>query len=937
MKTLSKGVGVVASVKVKVKNLASTVASGRFGSMQASGSIQASLPRSTTWIHGSTIACLFASTLTFAGAVLAQEAAVDPPVTAEGSEAAAETGAQGSEAAAGSEDEGLAVEEVLVTATRRSTAIQDTPISMSAVTDEVLTESGVSGMQDLAVLVPTFRMEGGREGGGRITMRGIRAPSGEATVGLYYGDVPMSGPSDTSQTSGSFTQEANLFDVERVEVLRGPQGTLFGAGAMGGTIRILFNKASTTQSSGQVDVSGSHITHGSNGWWVKGAYGIPLIENFAGVRVAGWREHRGGYVDDGWVRRIPSTIENPYGEPAGSGFPEGYGPPYSVVPKGHEDFNQADITGARAMLRVTPTDWLTWDGMGMYQEQQSVGSSWDTHYPWNATMLDGTPYNTPGSELVPTNTEYVAYSPIYSQQDDDFNLFSSTFHAELPYVDLDLVNSYYDWNRATAGNYSDTYSRNTNANSCRRWVAGGYGQVTFEAPPPATTVDPCTEQQLADYQYYVENLLNPSALVKPNWVKSKITEFRIASNGDGPLQWLLGYYHEKRNDHVDSTEGQLLNTTGLVEDLYAFPVYWWRYIETDIKQEAFFGDFTWKPGLPFAPGLALNFGTRRFEYSKFTFGGVMMGGYGDGTFVAPEDRPQFEGSGADATGWLPKYNISYNFEGPYLLYATASKGYRPGGANVIPAGQLPPGTEGQFLNYEADSVWNYEVGGKSSWFNNALTMNGSVYQVDWDNIQTSLRTPSGGQSYVGNAGKAQIQGTEWDIIYRVTRLVILSGGFSYNWKSELTEDQAADGVAPTNTQGHKGDRLPYVAKLNAAASIDYKYPIRDSLAVFRINYAYTGKSKTGLRDQWWDPQTESIGDYSTVNLRLGAERADGWSAYLFVNNVLDSDGVFQSSTNVGSYAQGTEDTPASVNQYYTKQRVTTLTPREIGLQIRKSF
>lgn len=938
MKALSKGVGAAASEKC--------LALG--GGL---GLIPASVRRSSTWIHAGNLAMVGALTLMAAGAARAQDAVPEAPVVSEASEtlAAAEASADavdavemadaGAAAAGDAESASLrdGLAEVVVTATRRNTSIQETPISISAVTSEVLTDSGVSGMQDLAVLVPTLRMEGGRDGGGRITMRGIRAPSGEATVGLYYGDVPMSGPSDTSQTSGSFTQEANMFDIERVEALRGPQGTLYGAGAMGGTIRILFNKASTTKESGQVDVMGSHITNGGNSWWVKGAYGLPLIENVAGVRVAGWKEHRAGYVDDGWVRRIPSIIENPNGQPAGSGFPQGYGPPYSVVPKGQRDFNTSDITGARVMLRVTPTDWLSWDGMAMTQSTSSIAGTWDTHMPWNATHLDGTPYNTPGVDLVPTGTKFVAYSPIYNQQEDDFNLFSSTFHASLPYVDLDLVNSYYDWNRAVSSNYSDTYSRNTNAAACRRWKAGGYGQVVWQAPPPATSVDPCTDAEMEQYTYYVENLMNPSALVKPTWVKSNITEFRISSNGDGPVQWIAGYYNEKRTDHVDSTEGQVINSTGLIDDLYTFPAYWFRYIDGDVKQKAYFGDVTYKPGLSFADGLALNVGLRRFEYSKYTFGGVMMGGYGDGAFIAPEGQPQFAGSGASDKGWLPKYNISYTFDGPYMLYATASKGYRPGGANVIAAGQLPPGTEGQFMTYKPDTVWNYEVGGKSSWFNNTLTLNGTFYQIDWEDTQTSLRTPSGGMSYVGNAGAAQIQGTEWDISYTPVRGLVLSGGFSYNWKAELTEDQTSDGVAALNTQGRKGDRLPYVPKLNASANVDYKHAIGDSILMFRINYAYTGEAKTGLRDQWWDPQTEMVGDYSTVNLRIGAENANGWSAYLFVNNVLDSDGVMASSTNVRSYTQGTDAAPANVTQYFTKNRVSTQTPREVGVQIRKSF
>jgi iron complex outermembrane recepter protein len=825
------------------------------------------------------------------------------------------------------------VEEIVVSATRRDTKIQDTPLSISAVSNEALVSSGVSSMQDIAILVPTMRMEGGRDGGARISMRGIRAPSGEATVGLYYNDVPMSGPSDTSQTSGSFTQEANLFDVERVEALRGPQGTLYGAGAMGGTIRVLFNKASTTETSGQVDTMVSTINHGGMSNWVKAAYNVPLIENVFGIRASVWKEHRGGYVDDGWVRRIPTMVNNPnVGAPAD---PYGYGPPYSLVPKGREDVNIADIRGGRVMLKFTPTEWLTWDGMAMYQKQESVGSTWDTYYPWNAERLDGSRYMTSNTATVPTPGQYTIYSPILAQQSDEFRLFSSNIKVATDFADFDLVTSYYDWTRAVSSNYSDTYSRTTgNATSCRQWKAGGYGAVVFTAPPAPGTVPACSSTEQTAYTNYVEELMNPSSLTKPNWVKSFINEFRVASNGDGPLDWLVGAYLEERTDHVDSTEGQVLNNTGLIDDLYAFPVYWWRFIDGKVKQTAMFADLTYKPSLDILPGLAINYGIRRFDYDKFTSGGVVLNGYGDGNLVG---NPQFAGSGASAQGWLPKYNLSYEFVGPYMVYATMSKGFRPGGANVIPQGQLPAGASAsQFLLYQPDAVWNYEIGGKTSWFNNTLVINTALYQVDWQNTQTSLRTPNNCCSYVGNAGAAQVQGLEADITYVPLQGLTATAGFSYNWKSELTENQSADGVAPTNTQGQAGDRLPYVAKLNASFNIDYKRPVGlEATALFRINYSYTGKSTTSLRPAFADPLANDIGGYSTVNVRFGAER-DGWSAYLFVNNILDDDGIMNSTTNA-TYNQGTATTAAVVTRYFTRDRVSSMTPREIGLNVRKVF
>jgi iron complex outermembrane recepter protein len=242
---------------------------------------------------------------------------------------------------------------------------------------------------------------------------------------------------------------------------------------------------------------------------------------------------------------------------------------------------------------------------------------------------------------------------------------------------------------------------------------------------------------------------------------------------------------------------------------------------------------------------------------------------------------------------------------------------------------------GQFLTYQADSVWNYELGGKSSWLGNTLIANGSVYEEKWNNMQTSLRTPNNCCSYVGNAGNAQIQGTEWQLTYIPIKNLELTAGISSNWKAELTSNQAADGVAPTNTQGHSGDHLPYVAKVNGAFDVDYKYPIGEAMAVFRINYAYTGSSRTSLRPASADPQGVNIGGYGQLNLRVGAEK-DDWTAYLFVNNVLNRIGILDGTTNA-VYNQGTATTSAVVTQYYTDNRIQTTAPREIGINVRRTF
>jgi outer membrane receptor protein involved in Fe transport len=770
------------------------------------------------------------------------------------------------DAAAPDAAEGGGLDEVTVSATRRNTTVQTTPLAISAVSAESLTNSGISNMQDVTALVPTMRIEGGRDGGGRITMRGIRAPAGESTVGLYYGEVPMTGPSDTTQSAGNFTQSANLFDVERIEALRGPQGTLYGASSMGGAMRVLFNKADTKKTSGVVDVNASSVVHGDPGYWAKGAYNMPLIEDKFAVRVALWQESRGGYVDDINTRR-------------------GVTVPNSVVDVHRTDYNTSSNHGGRLMSTFTPTDDLKWYVTVMRQQSESVASNW---------------YESLGED------SYFMNDGVIGEIRDDLKLYSSELQYHYGPVDATWVSSYYKWDRVAVSDYTPVLTRSRLSTSlCGRW----WNETGRGAPiTPVNGVANCSAVQLPSFTAY-SDALSPAALEKPNRLQNAVNEFRIASSdADAMFSYLFGAYFEKRKDHVDSQTGTITTSNGRVENLDAFPVFWHREIADDIKQTAYFGDLTYKPKFGFAPGLSLNYGIRKFDYQKITSGQGDMNGYATGDYIRP-----FAVAKVDGDGWLQKYNISYEFEQPFMVYATMAKGYRPGGANQT------PNLEASLVPYQADSVWNYEIGGKSTWLNNRLTVNLTAYKIDWDNIQISASTANRCCSFITNAGKAEIQGAEFEVTARPLYDVEVNLGVSYNLKAELTEDQLNSRIADSLQLGLKGNPIPFVAKLNGAMNVQYRHAlVGDAMGLVRVNYSYTGKSHTQFRHDY--NNDDEIGGFSQVNLRAGVE-VNSWAAYLFVNNVLDSVGVFEANSNVP----------------YVENRVLTQTPREIGLNIRKTF
>ncbi|WP_291879652.1 TonB-dependent receptor plug domain-containing protein, partial [Caulobacter sp.] len=165
------------------------------------------------------------------------------------------------------------IEEVVVTALKRSTTVQTTPISVSAVTEKSLQALGAQGIQDYFRTVPNLQVDGNSPTSRRLTLRGVRS-AGEATVGLYYDETPLTGPAGTTADASSTSADVNLFDAERVEVLRGPQGTLYGSGSMGGTLRVILNKPDTSRYAGAVEAQGTSTKGGSTGYSVKGMVNV---------------------------------------------------------------------------------------------------------------------------------------------------------------------------------------------------------------------------------------------------------------------------------------------------------------------------------------------------------------------------------------------------------------------------------------------------------------------------------------------------------------------------------------------------------------------------------------------------------------------------------------------------------------------------------------
>lgn len=234
--------------------------------------------------------------------------------------------------------------EIIVTALRRDTRLQETPIAISAISADRLANSGVQNIADLSSSVPSLNIVDGGGSFRRVVIRGIQS-AGEPTVGVYYDDVPVTGVPGAGADAGGNSPEIRLFDIDRVEVLRGPQGTLYGAGSMGGTLRVIFKKPTAKRFEGAVDASLSDTAHGGMGYELQGMVNAPLVDDVLAVRAVAFTRQTAGYIDNVYL--------------------------------GIKDINRFRSYGGRLMLRFTPAPNFTLDLAGFYNKSSGDTPSWD--------------------------------------------------------------------------------------------------------------------------------------------------------------------------------------------------------------------------------------------------------------------------------------------------------------------------------------------------------------------------------------------------------------------------------------------------------------------------------------------------------------------------------------------------------------------------------
>jgi len=727
--------------------------------------------------------------------------------------------------------------EIIVTASKRASTVQTTPISITATSGAELQQRGITSFTTLAQSTPSVSLKSEGPGQTEIELRGMTSSGGNsATVGFYLDDIPLTAPAGAQ--NGKVVIDPTLYDLNRIEVLRGPQGTLYGSGSMGGTVRLITNQPELTRfhMSAQSTLSGTEgggFNHANNVM-----VNIPLVPDELALRVVGSETYTSG-----WIDRI---VASPYPLPSVNGATRG-DVQDAPVEKRYSGANDSQAYAVRATLRWEPTDALTITPSFFYQTSKQHGISAYDSDP--GTLAHYQPFDI----AEPLTDRITAFSLDLNYSFDGFDVTSST--ARWSRRSMQIEDGSEDFNNPNTG---ATFASNNGLPNPGYYGPTGSGMVSGKEHDPS--------KQISE-------------------------ELRLASKGSGPFTWVAGAFYSDFSA-TWNFDGLTSNPSAYM-DLGTFAPattdQWFiARSPTKLKQYAIFGEATYA----ITSKLKATAGLRWYSYDYHFSSSIS--GWGSGLGAA---TPSVSGLIKQSeNGFNPKFNLSYTFDRDFMVYATAAKGFRPGGGNAVypvtgpywsavfapynfSGGKWPS-------SYKSDSVWSYEIGEKARLFDRRVTLNTSFYYEDWQHIQ--LEALPGDWALNINGNKARIYGGE------VEARVNLGGGFQIDGDVGYTHARVDAGP---HWQITPADKLSDVAPVNASVSLNYSRDIADGYTLTaRLDDSYVGHRYSLAFPFGYSLNGKYIRlpGYNLANLRVGLQSANGWGASLFVNNLFNKHAQLES-------------------------------------------
>ena len=730
--------------------------------------------------------------------------------------------------------------EIVVTAQRRAERLSRVPISVSAFTSQALEARNIKSFADVAKFTPGIQFNTDR---GDIAIRGVSSQAGTGTTGIYIDDTPIQVRALGLNANNTLPQ---VFDLDRVEVLRGPQGTLFGAGSEGGTVRYITPQPSLDTYSIFARAEGSATEHGSPNYEGGVALGGPLIRDVLGFRASAWYRHDGGYVNRVDYRTGRTT---------------------------ERDANYTDTYVLRAALGWAPAGGLKITPAIFYQDRKLHN---DDNY-WTGISHR-------------SNGDLLSGTPDRQSDRDHFVLPSIKIDYERWGVHFVSNTSYYD-RREIVNGYSGTLY---NLSLLQQLIGA---QTNFNG-------DDNSANQIADPGRV---LLTPTGIDLPelpgytartfvtNQQQNFTQEVRVQSSGTGRFQWVAGvFYTDNRQLSQEEIRdpqlpqlipllfGVSLSDFSLGTDLLANgDSYINRTVGYD-SQTALFADATWE----FVPRLKASVGLR-YAWTSFRFVN-----FADG----PQNLGFSEGNGGKKENpFTPKFNLSFQATPNDLYYATVSKGFRIGGANPpFPQSACQADLDALGITtvpatYNSDSVWNYEIGLKNKFFDRKVSLSASAFYLKWNNIQQANYLTSCGFQYTGNLGEVESKGFDAQIAFNPTRALAFDIAFGYTEARYSKTTLTGGAGSPALTT--KGNTIPGVVPWSLSVGAQYNFDLTGHEAYLRTDYEFASRNPyltptQDIRNATNDPAL--INDPARNQLAVRAAVTFGRvQAQAFVENVLD--------------------------------------------------
>ncbi|MFT4518506.1 MAG: iron complex outermembrane receptor protein [Halioglobus sp.] len=862
------------------------------------------------------------------------------------------------------------LEEVIVTATKKSASMQDIAVSVQAMTGQDLEEQNIANFEDYVAHLPSVSMGGRGPGQNEIYIRGAAVDAINITVAESQGSAPNVALylDELPVTAGGRNLDIYVSDLERIEVLPGPQGTLYGSSSQAGTVRLITNKPNTDQFEARFSAGYSMTEGGDDSNKVEAMINIPLIEDKLAVRAAFYNDNRGGYIDNVAGSFTADNAVNPTfpGDSvfyeAGTVFANGdvVGPGGRSVPVHktsatngtmvEDDFNDSSYQGMRLGIKYNIND--DWAALLQFS-QQTLRT--DGVFDYDQSL---------GDLNVSRFTE--------DSLEDEFTQFAWTLEGRIGALDMIYTGGYLD--REVSAKIDYTGYTNIGAfisgYQCEYLVGSFYhgldnGYTTGYNFDPTIGGNPDVIE--------CGTPANQASIENENTRQTH--EFRISTDPDNRLRATGGiFYEDSEILHVGNFNYQApidagfapidintsstfdtsdANARGLVTEATQF-----RNDNTRTEEQiAIFGEISFD--LTDTLSVAVSGRYYDLEYGYTGYGAWRYGNrplFVDDADPTNDIRPNVTGGreyevnfaelqpiSVDDT--IVKFTMSWTPTDDLLFYGTYSEGYRPPGFNRAAAregGQYNAGANnvndaglecgsdvaidsnpdtgfpGYCLPYvfESDTLENYEFGWKATLMDGDMRLNGAIYRLDWEGIQVSQFDSQNISilTIVDNGGDAEILGMEVDFVWAATDNLTIFGAGSYN-DTELTSVDPGFAIVVQD----EGGPLPLTPEFQANLRARYSWDMANGMEAFwQVSGKYSDEALNSIVDTPAEPNTYQD-DYTLFNAATGVRGEDGWAAELYIENLTD------------------ERAELHINRQDFIERTTTNRPRTVGLRVSYEF